>query len=176
MVGHERGKRGAASVGFTTPEKEKGGEKGQQQGAVGHGGSGGGSGRDRKKRLTYKKDEQQGSKEPTEEERNAIKYAGTRARIAAMPRAEAANRQHHAMMVMEAIEAAGCASYLDEEKLMCDLCFRPGFERGIMTVEDFEFLGIPTEYILGVVEVQLQRQGGEAGGAGASHSSRVPNH
>ena len=87
-------------------------------------------------------------KEPTEEERNAIKYAGTRARIAAMPRAEAANRQHHAMMVMEAIEAAGCASYLDEEKLMCDLCFRPGFERGIMTVEDFEFLGIPTEYIL----------------------------
>ena len=169
-----REKRGASSVGFTTPEKEKGGDEGKQQGAVGRGGSGGGSGRDRKKRLTFKKDEQQGDEEPTEEQENAIKYADTRARIAAMPRAEAANRQHHAMMVMGAIEAAGYRAYLDEEKLMCDLCFRPGFERGVMTVDDWEFLGISAEQALGIIEVQKQEQTRRAGDAGADNSSRAP--
>lgn len=169
-----REKRGASSVGFTTPEKEKGGDEGKQQGAVGRGGSGGGSGRDRKKRLTFKRDEQQGDEEPTEEQGNAIKYADTRARIAAMPPAEAANRQHHAMMVMDAIEAAGYRAYLDEEKLMCDLCFRPGFERGVMTVDDWEFLGISAEQALGIIEVQKQERTRQAGDAGADNSSRVP--
>jgi hypothetical protein len=139
-----REKRGASSVGLTTPEKVKGGEQ-QQQEAAGRGGNGGGSGQGRKKRLTFEKKDKQEDKKLVEQETD--KYGDVKARMAALPEAEQASRQYHASQLVARIEAAGYLQHLNVEKLACEGVFREGFQHGLHTGADLASLGIPEEGI-----------------------------